>query len=76
MEIKKELFGELESTKVFEYTLANNNGYSLSVTTYGAIITKLMMPDKEGTIENDSKRVEIEVAQMYDGNPNNNEVKY
>ncbi len=52
MEIKKELFGELESTKVFEYTLANNNGYSLSVTTYGAIITKLMMPDKEGTIEN------------------------
>lgn len=31
---------------------------------------------KEGTIENDSKRVEVEVAQMYDGNPNNNEVKY
>lgn len=31
---------------------------------------------KEGSIENDSKRVEVEVAQMYDGNPNNNEVKY
>ena len=31
---------------------------------------------KEGTIENDSKRVEVEIAQMYDGNPNNNEVKY
>ena len=25
---------------------------------------------KEGTIENDSKRVEVEIAQMYDGNPN------
>ena len=31
---------------------------------------------KEGTVENDKKRVEIEVAQIYDGNPNNNEVKY
>lgn len=31
---------------------------------------------KEGSIENDSKRVDVEVAQMYDGNPNNNEVKY
>lgn len=31
---------------------------------------------KEGSIENDNKRVELEVAQMYDRNPNNNEVKY
>ena len=31
---------------------------------------------KEGSIENDSKRVELEVAQIYDRNPNNNEVKY
>lgn len=31
---------------------------------------------KEGTVENDSKRVEIELAQLYDGNMNNNEVKY
>lgn len=31
---------------------------------------------KEGSLENDKKRVEIEIAQMYDGNPNNNEVKY
>lgn len=31
---------------------------------------------KEGSVENDKKRVEIEIAQMYDGNPNNNEVKY
>lgn len=31
---------------------------------------------KEGTIENDSKRVELEVAQMYDGNMHNNKVKY
>lgn len=31
---------------------------------------------KEGTIENDSKRVELEIAQMYDGNMHNNKVKY
>lgn len=31
---------------------------------------------KEGTVENDSKRVELELAQMYDGNMHNNKVKY
>lgn len=31
---------------------------------------------KESSAENDSKRVELEAAQMYDGNMHNNEVKY
>lgn len=31
---------------------------------------------KEGSVDNDSKRVELEYAQMHDGNNNNNEVKY
>lgn len=52
MEITKEIFGEIKEKDVYEYTLTNSNGYSLSVTTYGAIITKLMMPDKEGNVEN------------------------
>lgn len=52
MEITKEVFGELNGKEVLEYTLTNSKGYSLSVTNYGAIITKLMMPDKEGNAEN------------------------
>lgn len=31
---------------------------------------------KEGSIENDSKRVDLEYAQLYDGKKNNDEVKY
>lgn len=31
---------------------------------------------KESSIKNDEKRVELEIAQMYDGNMRNNEVKY
>lgn len=52
MEIQKELFGKLKDKDIYEYTLVNKNGYSLSVTNYGAIITKLMMPSNEGNVEN------------------------
>lgn len=31
---------------------------------------------KEGTLETDNKKVELEMAQMYDGNMHNNKVKY
>ncbi len=52
MQITKKHFGETKGKEVVEYTLENKNGYSLSVITYGGIITKLMMPDKEGQMEN------------------------
>lgn len=65
MEINKEVYGELKGKEVYEYTLSNSNGYSLSVITYGGIITKLMMPDKEGNVENITVNFETleEIAQ-------------
>ncbi|WP_243299539.1 aldose epimerase family protein [Bacillus litorisediminis] len=35
-----------------EYRLSNKNGISVSVLDYGGIITKLMVPDKNGNLEN------------------------
>ncbi len=52
MQIEKKRFGAVNGKEVFEYTLKNSNNYSISVITYGAILTKLMMPDKEGKVEN------------------------
>lgn len=52
MQITKQFIGEVKNQEVSEYTLTNSQGYSLSVITYGAIITKIMMPDKEGKFEN------------------------
>lgn len=52
MELKKRKFGNIENEEVSEYTLTNNNDLSLSVITYGAIITKINMPDKHGKIKN------------------------
>lgn len=51
MGITKEKFGDFKSQTVYEYTLTNQNNVSLSVITYGAIITKIMMPDKNGKVE-------------------------
>ncbi|MBT2678730.1 galactose mutarotase [Bacillus sp. ISL-35] len=35
-----------------EYTLTNDNGISVSVLDFGGIITKIMIPDKTGRLEN------------------------
>lgn len=39
------------SLPVTEYTLTNDHGVSLSVINYGAIITDLRVPDREGRVE-------------------------
>lgn len=52
MEIKKELFGQtVDGRDVFLYTLQNKNGVSVSVSEYGAIITSVIVPDKDGMME-------------------------
>ncbi len=35
-----------------EYSLYNNNGMSVTVLNYGGVITRIMVPDKHGKIEN------------------------
>jgi len=48
--IVKEIFGEHEGQDVELYTLVNNNGVTLKVSTFGGIITELHVPDKEGKL--------------------------
>lgn len=38
--------------KWIEYTLTNDNGIQVSLLNYGGILTKLVVPDREGKLEN------------------------
>ena len=46
--IVKEEFGQFKGQPVELYTLTNNNGVVMKVTTYGGTITELHIPDKDG----------------------------
>lgn len=46
--IMKTPFGYIDNQEVFLYTLTNQNGIEACITNYGAIITKILMPDKDG----------------------------
>lgn len=49
MAITTEAFGKTaDGTQVSLYTITNNNGFSASVTNFGAILVKLFVPDKAG----------------------------
>jgi aldose 1-epimerase len=48
--IEKTPYGKLEAQDVELYTLKNANGLVMKVTTYGAIITELHVPDKAGKL--------------------------
>jgi aldose 1-epimerase len=49
MNISKESLGTLaDSTEVELYTLRNNNGATVKITNYGAIVTSIQVPDKNG----------------------------
>jgi aldose 1-epimerase len=52
MNVTQESFGMLaDSTPVSLYTLSNDKGITMKVTNYGGIITSLMVPDKNGKLE-------------------------
>ena len=48
--ISKESFGQLDGQPVELYTLTNSNGMVMKVTTYGATITELHVPDRDGQL--------------------------
>lgn len=53
MKISKSLFGRLaDGQAVFKYTLENDNGLEVNVINYGAIITSIITPGKDGKQEN------------------------
>jgi aldose 1-epimerase len=51
--VRKEAFGTLpDSTPVDRYTLANANGMTVKILTYGGIIQSLSVPDRHGHFDN------------------------
>jgi len=50
--IEKEAFGQFKGQPVELYTLTNNNGVVMKVTTYGGTITELLVPDRNGVMGN------------------------
>lgn len=53
MKIEKAAFGKIEDgTEVDLYTCTNANGLVMKMTNYGAIMTKLMVPDRDGKLDN------------------------
>ena len=45
-------FGAINGDKVELFTLKNNNGIEVKITNYGATITSIVVPNKEGKLEN------------------------
>jgi aldose 1-epimerase len=52
MKITDRLFDVYNNESVIEYTLVNDSGMSVSCLNYGCIITKILVPDRNGKIEN------------------------
>mgnify|MGYP003303825311 CR=1 FL=1 len=52
LEISIKDFGELSGQIIQEYTLTNRHGVSLSAMTYGAAVTAIRVPDKNGLLQN------------------------
>ena len=51
--IKRHIFGKtLSGETAYLYTLKNKNGSVAKITDFGAIVTALWVPDKNGTLEN------------------------
>ena len=50
MAIEKKLFGVYDGRDVFLFTMTNAAGASVSMTNYGAIVTSICVPDREGRL--------------------------
>lgn len=52
MSVTKKLFGKTpQGEEVFLYSIKNANGVTAEVTSYGAILVNLLVPDKKGQVE-------------------------
>ena len=53
MNIEKEPYGKMpDGTEVDQYTLTNANGLKVKIITYGAMITAVEVPDRDGKLAN------------------------
>jgi aldose 1-epimerase len=51
MPVTRNSFGQADGKDVDLYTLTNSNGLVVKVTTYGAIVTSMLVPDRDGRLE-------------------------
>lgn len=58
MFITSKRYGKINTTEVEEYTVTNSNGVSISAIPFGATLTKLITPDKEGNLADVTLNVE------------------
>jgi len=49
--VKKEAWGNIDGKEVFLYTLTNSNGMVCKLTNWGATVTELHVPDRDGNVE-------------------------
>ena len=63
LKITQKSFGTIEKTKeeAILYTITNKNGASVDLSTFGATITSIKVPDKNGELK-DGEKVEFEVV--------------
>ncbi len=53
MGIQKQIIGKMpDGAEVEQYTLTNANGIRVAVMTYGATVTSVVLPDRDGNFEN------------------------
>lgn len=52
MEFEKKIFGDLSGETVYEYTMTNSQGISLSALNLGGVVTSIKTPDKNGKLAN------------------------
>lgn len=50
MNLKKDLFGEVDGQKVYQYSITNENDMTVKIINYGGIVTNLIVPDKNGKL--------------------------
>ncbi|MDN3017117.1 galactose mutarotase [Paenibacillus sp. BSR1-1] len=52
MKVIHESFGQIDHQTVSSFTMVNDNGVEVTAINYGCIITKIVVPDKNGNYEN------------------------
>ncbi|WP_026693143.1 aldose epimerase family protein [Peribacillus kribbensis] len=52
MKVEKQQFGELKGRVIESFTLKNHNGMEVTCINLGCIITRIMVPDRNGNVEN------------------------
>src|SRR5690606_25746693 len=49
--VTRQPWGKVDGQEVFLYTLTNKNGLEVKITNWGATITELCVPDKDGKLD-------------------------